>query len=141
MVHPKAMRRANAKWVKALLKLLIRCEAVGEWPVVIELVIICLLPKPEGGFRPIGLFPVLPRVWMRPRRNATLQWERRNDRSYLYAGEGKEAQVAAFQQAARAEAAAKYQAAYAQSLLDLAKAPRAGCWFAKQRLSATLPGS
>ena len=55
-------------------------------------------------------------------RNATLRRERRNDRSYLYAGEGKGGQVVAFQQAARAEADAKYQAAYAQSLLDLVKA-------------------
>ena len=87
-VHPKAMRRANAQRVKALLKFLIRCEAVGEWPVVIELVILCVLPKPEGGFRPIGLLPILPRMWMRSRRNATLKWERRNDRSCLHAGEG-----------------------------------------------------
>ena len=75
-------------WMKPLLKVLVRCEASGKWPAVIELVIICLLPKPEGGFRPIGLLPALPRIWMRARRNATLQWERRNDRAYLYAGEG-----------------------------------------------------
>jgi hypothetical protein len=73
-VHPKAMRRANEKWLRALLKLLIRCEAEGKWPQAIQLVIICLLPKAEGGFRPIGLLPVLPRVWMRSRRNVTRAW-------------------------------------------------------------------
>ena len=82
-------------WVHSLLKLLRRCEAAGHWPKVIELVIICLLPKPDGGFRPIGLLPVMPRIWMRARRNATREWERRNDRDYLYAGECKGAQVAA----------------------------------------------
>ena len=46
-VHPRAIRRASAKWLLALLKLLIRCEAEGKWPQVIALVIICLLPKPE----------------------------------------------------------------------------------------------
>ena len=104
-VHPKAMRRANERWLKARLKLLIRCEKEGRWPKTIELVIICLLPKTDGGFRPIGLLPVLPRIWMRTRRNVTSAWERRNDRCYLYAGEGKGAQVAAWQQSARAEAA------------------------------------
>ena len=99
-----------------------RCEAEGQWPAAIEMVIICLLPKPDGGFRPIGLLPVLPRIWMRARRNATRRWERCNDRPYLYAGEGKGAQVAAWQQAARGEAAARNEAAYAQGLLDLVKA-------------------
>ena len=59
---------------------------------------------------------------MRARRNAPRIWERRNHRSYLYAGEGKGAQVAAWQQAARGEAAARVKAAYAQGLLDLVKA-------------------
>ena len=121
-VHPKALLRADPQWIAALLKLLIRCEATGQWPQVIELVIICLLPKPDGGFRPIGLLPVLPRIWMRSRRNATQLWERRNNKSYLYAGEGKGAQVAAWQQSARAEAATRFKAAYAQGLLDLVKA-------------------
>ena len=70
-VHPKALLRANRKWVESLLKYLMRCEAAGQWTQAIELVIICLLPKPDGGFRPIGLLPVLPRIWMRARRNAT----------------------------------------------------------------------
>ena len=64
-VHPKALLRAHAKWIDSLLKLLMRCEAAGQWPATIELIIICLLPKPDGGFRPIGLLPVLPRIWMR----------------------------------------------------------------------------
>ena len=59
---------------------------------------------------------------MRARRNATQAWERRNRRCCLYAGEGKGAQVAAWQQAARGEAAARVKAAYAQGLLDLVKA-------------------
>ena len=63
-LHPKALLRTHPRWLNALLNLLMRCEAEGRWPKVIEMVIICLLPKPDGDFRPIGLLPVLPRIWM-----------------------------------------------------------------------------
>ena len=74
---------------------------------ITALVVIVLLPKPDGGYRPIGLLPLLPRVWMRARRAEALEWERCNDRPDLYAGEGKGADIAAWTQAGRAELAAK----------------------------------
>ena len=42
-------------------------ELQGDWPAVVEFVIIVLLPKPDGGRRPIGLFPAIIRVWARAR--------------------------------------------------------------------------
>ena len=66
--------------------------------------------------------PLLPRVWMRSRRYIAQQWERANDRPYLYAGAAKGAEVAAWKQAARAELAVEGGASYAQVLLDLVKA-------------------
>ena len=88
------------------------------------LVIIVLLPKPDGGFRPIGLLPFLPRLWMRARRHIIVEWERLNHRPYLYGGKGMGADIAVWKQAARAElaAASKNAVAYAQALLDLVKA-------------------
>ena len=49
-------------------------------------------------------------------------WERSQARPYLYAGEGKGADIAAWKQAARAEAAGAYSLEYGQLLLDLVKA-------------------
>ena len=107
----------------ALLRLLFVCECQGRWPLAVALVIIALLPKPEGGRRPIGLFPLLPRIWMRIRREVATEWERLHDRPYLYAGVGRGANVAAWKQAARAELAAAVPGAeYGQVLLDLVKA-------------------
>ncbi len=88
----------------------------------VALVIIVLLPKTDGGLRPIGLLPLLPRVWMRARRDQAQRWERYHGRDYLYAGEGKGADIAAWKQAARAEYATTVGASYGQVLLDLVKA-------------------
>ena len=88
---------------------------------LLDMVVICLLPKPEGGFRPIGLLPWLARVWMKIRRNVVTEWERNNVRDYLYAGKAKGADVAVWRQAARAEMANVHTVPYAQALLDMVK--------------------
>ncbi len=98
------------------------CELVGRWPEAVALVVVVLLPKPDGGRRPIGLLPLLPRVWMRARRDIAHLWERTCDRPFLYAGPARGAHVAAWRQAARAELAAAVNACYGQVLLDLVKA-------------------
>lgn len=66
------------------------CEVAGRWPdAVEELAIIVSLPKPEGGFRPIGLLPTLSRIWSSARRAVAREWERVNERAYSYVGEAK----------------------------------------------------
>lgn len=86
--------------------------------------IIVLIPKGHGTYRPIGLMPWLPRVWMRARRINATAWERINDRSWIYAGVGKGADIAAWNQSARADMAAigRWKTGYVQALLDLVKA-------------------
>ena len=81
-----------------------------------------LVPKAEGGFRPIGLIPFIPRVWMRCRRDVAKQWELDTERRFLYAGAGKRSTIAAWRQAARAEIARAVGDKYVQILLDLVKA-------------------
>ena len=88
----------------------------------VQLVIVVLLPKLDGGFRPIGLIPALPRLWMRARRTAAKAWEASQPRPYLFVGAGKGATIAAWKQPARAEHAAALAVRYAQSLLGLVKA-------------------
>ena len=104
------------------MQLLMLCEAAGRWPRAVQLVIIVLLAKADGGFRHIGLIPALPRIWMRARRTAAKEWEASQARPYLYVGVAKGATVVAWKQAARAEFAGALGAGYAQALLDLVKA-------------------
>ena len=54
-LHPRALTRLPMGIPHAVLKLLSMCEVAGRWPAIIQLVIVVLLPKAEGGFRPIGL--------------------------------------------------------------------------------------
>ena len=93
--HPKAIGRLSKELLILFVHILMRCEAEGEWPESIALILIALLPKPDGGYRPTGLVPLLPRLWMRARKGIASQWEARPHRSYLYAGKRKGANVAA----------------------------------------------
>ena len=123
-LHPKSIARLSETLVVMLIKVILMCEEDGCWPKSVALVIIALLPKTEGGFRPIGLKPFLPRIWGRVRRRLAKAWEAANPRAYLYAGKAKGANVAAWKQSAYAElaAAARTEVYYAQALLDLVKA-------------------
>ena len=83
---------------------------------------VVLLPKTDGGRRPIGLIPALPRIWSRVRRSIAKEWEKPKSRAYLYGGAGMGADVAAWKQFARAELAAVSGRQYSQGLLDLVEA-------------------
>lgn len=116
-VHPRALTRLTARVLLQLVFCLLAADTSGQWPQLVGWVIIVHLPKPDGGRRPIGLIPFLPRIWSRTRRAIASKWEAQNSRAYLYGGAGKGAEVAAWRQAARAEIAAANADHYAQGLL------------------------
>ena len=99
-----------------------KCEEEGSWPTRWQLVVIALIPKSDGGRRPIGLFPAVIRVWMRARSAALREWESKHDRSSIYGSAGKAAKRATWVSAWEAESAGSKEGLYAQALLDLAKA-------------------
>jgi len=119
---PRAVARLSDDLIKALCGILMSIELLGVWPRSIWLVLIVLLPKADGGRRPIGLFPQLVRLWGRARAIVARQWEAAQARPYLFGGAGKGAQRAAWQVAFKAETAALKTHSYAESLLDLIKA-------------------
>ena len=121
-VAPRAVARLSHELLKALCAVLMATELLGAWPKRLWLVLIVLLPKPDGGRRPIGLFPSLLRIWSRARASVVRAWEVERDRPYLYGGAGKGAQRAAWQAAFRAENASLSKQTYAEALLDLVKA-------------------
>lgn len=97
-------------------------EVRGEWPQLAGWFVIVLLPKTDGGRRPIGLLPCLPRIWARTRRSIAAEWKKNNSREYLYVGTGKGSEVGAWRQVARAELAAFDYKSDARRLFDLVKA-------------------
>ena len=109
------------KWIACIMVL---SERRGDWDPAISLTVIVLLSKGDGTYRPVGLIPWMPKIWMRARKIYATTWERITDTSWIYAGVGKGADTAAWKQAARAELAdlTEWKTGYAQALLDLVKA-------------------
>ena len=122
-LHPMAVLRCPDGALAAMGRLLGLAERCGLWPSSLQAVLICLLPKPQGGWRPIGLLPSIVRWWMRARLDEVRQWQSRHERPYFFASNGKAADVAAWKQAARSElAASRSGLAFACLMLDMVKA-------------------
>jgi hypothetical protein len=121
-VSPKAFARLSPSALAALAALFMAFEKLGQWCDALDLVLIVLLPKADGGRRPIGLFPTLIRIWMRARVCITRAWEIANSMPSVFGGAGMGAQRAAWQQAFTTEAAALCKDQCASGLLDLVKA-------------------
>ena len=121
-ISPRALDRLSDETLSGLCQLYAAIEVLGDWPLLANLLLIVLLPKPDGGRRPIGLFPTFIRVWMRARADLTRTWEAAHALPCLYGGAGMGAQRAAWQVSYRAEVAARNRLEYGQTLLDLVKA-------------------
>jgi len=121
-MHPRAWLRLGRAALLSLLHLFSLVEAAGRWPAAVGHVLVVLLAKAAGGFRPIGLFPSIIRVWMRIRLADAVVWQSLHERPWLFASAGKGAEVAAWRQAARSEQAASKDWHYGASLLDMIKA-------------------
>ena len=102
--------------------LLNKLETAGTWTHELDLVLVVLLAKPYGGYRPIGLFPTLIRLWMKARVSLARDWEHANADASLYGAAGMGAQRAAWLEAFNTETAALNDLEHAQVLLDLTKA-------------------
>ena len=102
--------------------LFVAYEKFGGWAEIHNLVLIVLLPKGDGGYRQIGLFPTVIRVWFRVRLVTVKVWESQNELPSVFGGPGMGAQKAAFQITFTAEAAAMDKADFGAGLLDLVKA-------------------
>ena len=48
-IHPRALDRLDDATIQLLIDLLGICERLGKWPLAIQLVIVVLLPKNDGG--------------------------------------------------------------------------------------------
>ena len=67
-LHPRALCGLSDLTLAMIITILARAERIGNWPEAVQLVIIVLLPKSDGGFRPIGLILWHPIIWMSTKR-------------------------------------------------------------------------
>ena len=105
-ISPRALLRLSDDALTSLAVHMTKMETCGEWGEALNLVLIVLLTKSDGGLRPIGLFPTVIRVWMRARVAQARAWEAANASKHLYGSTGMGAQRAAWVEAFCAEAAA-----------------------------------
>ena len=97
-------------------------EEEGEWPHEAATALIHLIPKTDGGRRPIGVLPSIVRIWERIRKPIVRDWMRRNSRSYDWTSQGRSSEGAAWHQSLLDEAAKADGLASAAALMDLSKA-------------------
>ena len=121
-IAPRAFARLSSQALVALAALFMAFEAQGKWCEVLNLVLIVLLPKSSGGFRPIGLFPTVIRIWMRARYGLARAWQATHSLPVTFGGVGGSAPYAAWQAAMTAECAALDHLDHVQALIDLVKA-------------------
>ena len=121
-VAPRAYSKLFDDALRALVKVFLECERTGRWPARCQLVCIVMLPKPDGGWRPIGIFHNQIRIWFRARSVHARRWEWAHERACLYAGHSRGAAVAAWRASFAAEAAKVDNQHVAQLLVDLVKA-------------------
>eukprot|EP00959_Pyramimonas_sp_CCMP1952_P338173 7081983-Pyramimonas_sp.AAC.1 len=79
-------------------------ESLGVLPPQISVALLALLPKPSGGYRPIGVFCSWYRVWGRLRRPMALHWEQQHPRRYWAAGRHRGAADVVWRQSVQSEA-------------------------------------
>ena len=92
-IRQRGVCRLSEATLERLANAIYQCETTGEWPAAVDIVIIAVLPKSDGGLRPIGLIPFLVRIWCRARKEVTTQWEKLSHHPFLYAGKSMGADV------------------------------------------------
>ena len=116
---PRQFMMLGDEALEALACIMGHMERLGAVPV--ELVLLVMLGKPEGGHRLIGLLTGVVRLWGRARREVAREWERAHDRDYFWAKSGSSAPESGYVQQLRAEIARAKGLQVGSTLLDLVK--------------------
>ena len=99
-------------------------DMTGLLPTAQQLVTIHLYPKPQGGTRPIGLYPFLYRLWARLRQPMAAAWEREHMLPCFAAAKGRSPVDPAWRAALRSQAHLAKGEAAAQCFVDFQKCMR-----------------
>ncbi len=119
--HMRHYSQMSLAALESLCGLFVIMEILGVVPWQIRLVLIMLLTKPQGGFRPIGLFASFYRLWGKARRQYAISWELAHERTYFASGKGRSASDAVWRQATKGELAKAENRSVAAFLWDMFK--------------------
>ena len=122
-LHPKHVGTLSEGCLEGLIAVLSAMLRLVQLPQAMALLLVVLLPKPEGGTRPIGLFPTVIRIFARwSRRRYAEPWENQHRRDYWYGERGRACDTCVWRQSLMAEYASSTGQTAVSALLDLHKA-------------------
>ncbi len=101
--HPRHFGMLSEQGCETAAALMEAMELSARLPSQLQLIVMPTLPKPQGGFRAIGMMPSLYRVWARCRKDIAQKWESENCRGYWSADAGNGAIDTVWRQEARRE--------------------------------------
>ena len=94
---------------------------LGKWHSQVSQLVVAMLEKPSGGFRPIGIFPGIYRLWMKARGPLCAKWEAEHDLSCFAMGKQRGPTDVICRQSVRSEASVTKADDAAVLLWDLVK--------------------
>jgi len=119
--HMRHFQHLSDESLEVLVLRLSLAERSGILPTQLSAVMVALLAKEKGGFRPIGIFPSVYRLWGRARRPLAEAWEARFPRDYWAAGRHRGAMDCVWRQTFRSEAGVRKGDYSATVLWDMFK--------------------
>ena len=122
-VHPRHLSSLSSPAMKCMCRLMFWILNLAEIPEAIATILISLLPKAEGGTRPIGIIATLLRVflrWARPRWG--ISWEKQNSRAYWHSQRGRSCERCTWRLSLYGEYAQAVGQTVASALIDVQRA-------------------
>ncbi len=96
-IPPRAFAWLSDSLLDALADLFTSIERLGHWPEQVALAVMHLIPKLQGGRRPIGVLASLVRWWERIRQPTIARWREKVARGYNWAATGRRAEQSVWQ--------------------------------------------
>ena len=120
-LHPRHIGLLESRGLRVLAAILSCSEALGIFPEPLGVVLVALLGKLAGGFRPIGLYHPVFRIWAKARRKVVDNWDCQNPVAGFAAGKGQSSIDVVYRHAVRSELAQAEDKKFCIALLDLHK--------------------
>lgn len=102
--HPRRVKLLTPALQRRLASLITGMERSADIPAFLWHLLMLLIPKDDGGQRPIGLLTAPLRLWAKARRKHVWRWEREHARDYFWSDTDKPSERCAWHQLAVDEA-------------------------------------
>ena len=102
--HPRAIGLLPDEGLEALAAIYQAIEGLGMYPSLLMFLVIQMLGKPKGGYRPIVVFSAIAGLWERARRREAKAWLASMARPYWAFTAGAGAELTVWRQQVKVEA-------------------------------------